>query len=300
MPSVSVVIPAYNPGRYLQEAVQSVIAQTFTDWECIVVDDGSTEDLFPVEKMDPRVRLVRQPNRGASAARNNAIMNSSGDFIAFLDADDIFLPTKLARQVATMTAGEGTGLCHTDFAVMDGSGSSTLEGRARNPATDFLTMLHFGAPLPTTTMVRRSVLGLAGVFDPFLTPSEDQDLFIRIAKFFRVAYVPTCEALYRVHGNNTSKNYMICYRTMWNLAQRHEINARYRRDGAALAAARSLMPYYRRNFFGPQAFDAARLALGRRKFAVFLVHFMRAMAWSPRFTIGSTLMYPLRRAECRR
>ena len=79
MPIVSVIIPAYNSGPYLDEAVQSVIAQTFTDWECIVIDDGSTEDLSRVEKMDPRVRLLRQANAGQAAARSRGLAVAGGE-----------------------------------------------------------------------------------------------------------------------------------------------------------------------------------------------------------------------------
>ncbi|MGC9217697.1 glycosyltransferase family 2 protein, partial [Acidithiobacillus sp.] len=194
MPLVSVIIPAYNSGPYLDEAVRSVVAQTFTDWECIVVDDGSTEDLSRIEKMGPRVRLIRQENRGISMARNRGIAESTGEFVAFLDHDDAFLPTKLERQVAAMSRGANIGLCHTDFAVMDEKGDSDLVPSGSNTATDFLAMLEFGAPFPTTTVVTRRALELLGVFDPFLTPSEDQDLFIRIARFFRVVRVSSCEA----------------------------------------------------------------------------------------------------------
>ena len=296
MPLVSVVIPAYNPGHYLDEAVQSVIAQTFTDWECIVVDDGSTEDLSRVENMDPRVRLIRQPNRGISMARNRGIAESAGEFIAFLDHDDLFLPTKLERQMEVASADSSIGLVYTDFEVIWADGRRTPSPKPASPAIDFLSMLSRGAPLPTCTMVSRTALKTVGIFDPFLNPSEDQDLFIRIARFFRVVYVPTCGALYRVHENNTSKNYMVCYRTMRNLAQRHEINARYRRDGATLAAARSLMPYYRRNFFGPQAFDAARNAFRLRRPLEFSLHFSRALSMSPAYVAQSASAYVARRA----
>ena len=297
MPLVSVIIPAYNSGPYLNVAVQSVIAQTFTDWECIVVDVGSTEDLSRVEKMDPRVRLVRQENRGISMARNRGIAESAGEFIAFLDHDDAFLPAKLERQVAAMACDVNIGLCHTDFAVMDESGNYAPGGCGTNTATDFLTMLQFGAPYPTTTMVRRSVFSLVGVFDPFLTPSEDQDLFVRIAKFFRVAYLPSCEALYRVHGTNTSKNYMVCYRTMENLAKRHQIFSAYRGDRDALRAAKRMMPHRRKKVFGPQAFDAARAGFRGGSARNFTLHLARAIWWSPRYTLASLAKFPFRRRK---
>src|SRR5438128_1933814 len=100
MPRVSVIIPAYDPGPYLEEALQSVIAQTYTDWEAIVVDDGSKQDLSFVAQMHPKIRYIRQDNAGVSAARNRGIAESTGEFIALLDADDLWLPEKLARQVA--------------------------------------------------------------------------------------------------------------------------------------------------------------------------------------------------------
>ena len=124
MPDVSVIIPAYNPGFYLDEAVQSVIAQTFTDWECIVVDYGSTEDLSRVEKMDPRVRLIRQPNRGAQAARHNAILGSRGDLVAFLDHDDIGFSEKLEKQIALMRENPEIVFCHTGLDVIDAEGNA--------------------------------------------------------------------------------------------------------------------------------------------------------------------------------
>ena len=293
--SVSVVIPAFNRSELLREALRSVLAQSYVDWECVVVDDGSSEDLSFAGTLDPRIRLIRQPNQGVSMARNRGIANSAGELVAFLDSDDLWLPTKLEKQVAAMNADPSVGLCHTDYAVLGQGGNKSSPPTGAGRLVDFYTMLALGPVLPTTTMVRRSALRLLGLFDPFLTPSEDQDLFARIARFYKVSFIPTCEALYRVHGANTTGNYMVCYRTMRNLAQRHEINARYRRDTAALSAARAMMPYRRRQFFGPQAFDAARLALGRRELATFLAHITRAVIWSPVYTIGSIAKFPLRR-----
>ena len=98
MPAVSIVIPCFNRAEYLRLALSSVCAQTFTDWECIVVDDGSTEDLSFAMDIDPRIRLFRQRNMGISAARNRGIFGSIGSYIAFLDSDDLWMPEKLALQ----------------------------------------------------------------------------------------------------------------------------------------------------------------------------------------------------------
>ena len=289
--TVSVIIPAYNSGPYLDGAVQSVIAQTFTDWECIVVDDGSTEDLSRIEKMDSRVRLIHQENRGISMARNRGIAESTGEFIAFLDHDDLWLPAKLECQIKAMLATPELGLCYTDFAAMDAEGYYSPSPSQLITGENFLAMLKEGAPLPTTTMLRRRAIKLIGSFDPFFYPSEDQDLFLRIAQYFKVSYLPICKALYRVHGANTSKNYMICYRTMRNLAARCAITAEVRQDKAALIAAQAAIPYRRKKFFGPQAYDAARASLRSGSIGKMIVHLFRAICWSPHYTITSMVKF---------
>ena len=117
-PRVSVIIPAYNAGRTIDAALQSVFAQTFRSFEIIVVDDGSTDDTADrVEAWGSRVMLHRQKNAGPAAARNRAIASARGEFLAFLDADDVWLPTKLARQVSYFERYPETGLLHGDAAT---------------------------------------------------------------------------------------------------------------------------------------------------------------------------------------
>lgn len=111
MSRVSVIIPAYNPGAFLDEALASVLAQTFEDWECVVVDDGSTEDLSRIDALDPRVRRIRQENRGLSIARNVGLMQSHSEYVAFVDADDLWAPHKLQAQVEMMDANLNLAMC---------------------------------------------------------------------------------------------------------------------------------------------------------------------------------------------
>src|SRR4051794_11400716 len=101
MPDVTVVVPAYNPGPLLRRALQSVVAQTFGSWECIVVDDGGDEDLTWVDSFHPQVRRLRQGNAGVSVARNMALQMASAGWVAYLDQDDEWLPTKLELQLAS-------------------------------------------------------------------------------------------------------------------------------------------------------------------------------------------------------
>ena len=104
MPTVSIVVPAYNPGRLLTRALDSIVAQSFGDWECVVVDDGSDEALAWVAYRDPRIRLLRQANAGVAAARNRGIEATTGRLVAFCDHDDEWLPAKLERQVTSLLA----------------------------------------------------------------------------------------------------------------------------------------------------------------------------------------------------
>src|SRR5271154_2282442 len=104
MPKVDVIIPAYNAAKYLAAAIESVIAQTFEDWRILLVDDGSTDNTAEVvapflERLGPKLRFIRQPNSGVSAARNTAIRNASAEFLALLDADDVWLPCRLAESL---------------------------------------------------------------------------------------------------------------------------------------------------------------------------------------------------------
>jgi glycosyltransferase involved in cell wall biosynthesis len=126
IPLVSVVIPCFNYGRFLPEAVDSVLSQGVTDLEVIIVDDGSTDETPEVvaRLTDPRIRAYRFQNGGNSAARNHGIELARGEFLAFLDADDRWLPGKLERQLALLEAEPGVGMVFTDFRRFDDHGSS--------------------------------------------------------------------------------------------------------------------------------------------------------------------------------
>src|SRR5262245_20179101 len=116
MSSVSVVIPCYNAGRFLKETLESILAQTRPALEVIVVDDGSTDDSAAVAgAFGPPVRVLRQSNQGESVARNRGLDEARGDWVAFLDADDVWAPDKLERQLAAVEGSPGVACCHTGF-----------------------------------------------------------------------------------------------------------------------------------------------------------------------------------------
>ena len=210
-PLVSVIIPSYNAARYVAEAVASALAQTYQPLEIILINDGSTDDteevLLPyVGKM----RYFYQPNRGLSATRNRAIALARGELIAFLDADDVWLPEKLARQVDCLTQNPRIGLVHTNYVKLYADTGIRLP-RETPDITDgrCYTRLVLGNVLLVSSVVlRRECLDRVGVFDEKIPQRtcEDYDLWLRIARYFEFAYIPEALMLYRRHAGNMSNN----------------------------------------------------------------------------------------------
>lgn len=170
MPSVSVIIPAYNASRTLAEALDSVFAQEFRgEVEVIVTNDGSTDSTDCVlERYQDRVQIIRQENHGMPAARNVAIRRSSGEYLAFLDADDVWLPGRLAKTVTALERNPAAVLAFSDYARMYASGnvvqSSTVPPRhAHAPSLEEM-LAHWWQIAPTTVTMRRSVWDLCGGF----------------------------------------------------------------------------------------------------------------------------------------
>jgi hypothetical protein len=215
-PRVSVIVPAYNGEAFIGEALASVSAQTCRDFEAIVVDDGST-DRTPAVALefaaaDERFRLIRQANGGTQAARNTALAAASGAWVALLDQDDVWLPGKLAAQLALADADPRANLLFTNYLVWDGT--SELETRYTrrdkfpegDVAIGLASSCLFGA---STVMVPRSLAAKLGGFDTTLRNAGDWDLWLRIAErglHARGAFEPL--ALYRVWGGNESLDHV--------------------------------------------------------------------------------------------
>jgi glycosyltransferase involved in cell wall biosynthesis len=208
---VSVVIPAYNAARYLGEALDSVFAQTVTDLEVVVVDDGSTDDTPQIAQgYGSRVRYVRQANAGVASARNRGLAESTGRYVAFLDADDTWLPGKLERQVAALAARPAARVCHTDFDLMGGgTAPAGLRRRVKPTAGSLLEqLLTVGNVVgtPSTVVCERSLLEEVGGFDPALSQCADWDLWARLAPRTEFVYVDECLVRYRQHDGNMSRD----------------------------------------------------------------------------------------------
>jgi glycosyltransferase involved in cell wall biosynthesis len=195
---VSVVIPAYNSASTLSRSIDSVLAQTWAAREIIVVDDGSTDATANViASYGDRVRGIRQANAGPSAARNRGIEAAHGEYVAFLDADDYWLPAKLERQVALLAAQPELGFCSTATRVVDPAGTHVGDwpcSEVEGPLLETLFM-HSAAVSGSTSgvLARRALLQAAGGFDENLRGFEDPDLWIRLAA--RTGYACIPEAL---------------------------------------------------------------------------------------------------------
>lgn len=212
-PLVSVIVPAYNASRFLATTLMTVRAQSYENWELIVVDDGSTDVTahivasFTAE--DDRIRLVRQKNQGVAAARNRGMSIANGEFVAFLDSDDIWLSTKLARQVAVMLSSPpDVGLIYSWWDIVDEHGvrkSSSHPWMIQGEVSDGLVAFNFIGNC-SVPLIRSSCLEEVGGFDESFRAAgaegcEDWDLFIRIAEKFRIGLVPEVLVAYRrVYG----------------------------------------------------------------------------------------------------
>jgi cellulose synthase/poly-beta-1,6-N-acetylglucosamine synthase-like glycosyltransferase len=185
-PAVSVVIPLYNLRAFVGETIESVLAQTLAPdaMEIVVIDDGSTDGGGEVvARYAPRVRCVRQENRGLSAARNAGVRATRAPFLTFLDADDRLLPEKLATQLDVFRDRPELGAVYGGWYYIDGAGARLPQRGRSAHAGDLLPALLLGNLMhPHTVLVRRDLVEAAGGFDETLTSLEDWDLWLRLAR----------------------------------------------------------------------------------------------------------------------
>jgi len=193
-PTVSVIIPTYNRAHLVGRAIRSVLNQTYQDFEIIVVDDGSTDNTEEVVKSfnDPRIRYIRhEENRGGSAARNTGIRAARGEYIAFLDDDDYWLPTKLDKQVqVAKKSSPSVGMIYTGLAFIEVKINKVVKifrPQYRGKLT-LEEMFAWTAPTPTM-LVRKECLNAVGGFDEKLPRYQDPDLGVRLAQEFEFDYV---------------------------------------------------------------------------------------------------------------
>ena len=187
-PTVSVIIPTYNRGWIVRDAIDSVFGQTYADFELIVVDDGSTDRTPQIlDAYGDRLRVIRQANQGVSAARNRGIGESSGPMIALLDSDDIWLPKKLAVQVDFFKRNPAALICQTEEIWIRNGLRVNPGKRHRKPSgMIFERSLELCLVSPSAVMVRRELFEKVGLFDESLPACEDYDLWLRVGCRFPV------------------------------------------------------------------------------------------------------------------
>jgi glycosyltransferase involved in cell wall biosynthesis len=213
-PKVTVIIPSYNYGHFVGEAIQSVLDQSLQEWELIVVDDGSTDNTREVVAAfaDPRIHYVYQQNRGNPAARNAALRLARGQYVAFLDADDVWFPEKLERQVAQLDSLPPTvGLLYSDVYLFNNEDGAIIrrfmQGR-RPPQGRILRELldtEGWFISDTGSLIRREVFQRVGLYDESLWWYEDWEMWVRIAAAYEVVAMDEPVARCRRHSANLSK-----------------------------------------------------------------------------------------------
>ena len=182
MPFFSVIVPAYNRYHQLCAALDSVLAQTFKDYELIVIDDGSTDETPSIEEIyRDKIRFIRQENRGVSAARNAGILAGDSNCVAFLDSDDIWLPAKLERQFAFIKENPDISLSQTnEIWVRNGQRVNPRQKHKKRAGNIFIDSLALCLISPSAVVMKRKIISEYGLFDENLPACEDYDLWLRI------------------------------------------------------------------------------------------------------------------------
>lgn len=210
MPKISVIIPAYNAMDYLPKTVESVLKQTFTDFEVLIINDGSSDGIleWSTSVTDLRIKIISQKNQGLSGARNTGIAQAQGEYIAFLDADDLWAPTKLEKQIRCFEDNPAVGLVYTWTILIDETDKPT--GEQCSPCIEGNVwqkiIINNSVGNGSTPIVRRCCFETVGVFARDLSGTADWDMWIRIASCYPFAVVKENLTLYRQHSQNMSKN----------------------------------------------------------------------------------------------
>lgn len=210
-PLVSVVIPNFNYGQYLGQAIESVLAQGYRPLDVVVVDDGSTDHSRDVlRRYEGRLRVIGQPRQGVSVARNRGVRESRGELVAFLDADDVWLPGKLERQVERLRVEPALGLVHCAAQLIDAAGrilSEVTEGVAGWVTADLLQFRRSGVVTGGSgSVLPRAVFEETGGFDPRLSTSADWDFFYRVGRHRPFGFIAEPLVQMRIHQANMRSN----------------------------------------------------------------------------------------------
>lgn len=227
----SVVIASYDYGLYIRESIDSVLSQTYDDYEIIIVDDGSkdnTKEIVSTYSSDTRIKYYYQENAGQPKAKNRGICESRGEFIAFLDADDIWMPSKLEEQLALFADPE-VGVVYSRRQWIDPNGveiSGNERMLQRGMILDYIFVDNFVCF--SSSVIRRSFLEMVGYFDESLPMGIDYDLWIRLASVCKFDFVDVALVKYRTGHSNLSKNTMKRYECAQQIMRKNLSNPQLR------------------------------------------------------------------------
>lgn len=211
LPLVDVILPTYNRGQLLKQAINSVLNQTYSKFRLIIVDDGSTDETESIIKnfRSKKIIYLKQKNRGRSVARNKGIECAVGKYIAFLDSDDEFLPQRLEKSVEFLEKNPVYSMSYGSAFCINSSGKNLSKQYLASKSGWLYDEISFFLPLtitlPTVT-IRRSVLKKVGKFDPNLDRFEDTDLWRRVSKKHMIGAIPDTLCKLRTHGGNDIKS----------------------------------------------------------------------------------------------
>ena len=211
---VSVITPAFNAEKYIKETIASVLNQTHTNFELIIVDDGSTDktsELVEIMiKNDTRIKLVKQKNLGVSMARNTGFSISNGSYIVYLDADDIWMPDFIELTLLKFLSDESLGIVHSDYQMIDENFKKEEKTHASEEGNILEHLLLGGEGKSILgicgVIIKREVIELVGGFDAELSNGADLEFFFRVANRYKTGRVPKVTWYYRQHTNNMHSN----------------------------------------------------------------------------------------------
>jgi glycosyltransferase involved in cell wall biosynthesis len=253
-PLVSVIIPCYNQAQYLPDAIESALEQTYKNVEIIVVDDGSTDGAAAIAGRFSSVRYIRQENRGLSAARNTGLQISRGKYIVFLDSDDRLLPGAISAGIECFRHYPDCGFVFGGYRKVYSDGASSATERDLRVAGDYYLQLLHGnfIGMHATVMYSREVLKRAGNFDTEVNATADYEMYLRIARRFKVQKHGSVVAEYRKHDGNMSADGFLMLRSVLRVLNMERAHISDRRQ---MRAVRSGIKFYKR-YYGNDLIDA--------------------------------------------
>lgn len=223
---VSVIVPVYNRAHLVSETIDSILSQTYEFVEIILINDGSTDGSLPIlrkykTRFPEKIRVVDQPNQGQIIARNNGIKAAQGEYIAFLDSDDLWLEDKLERQIPLFEKDVGLVYSGTEIINEDGQTVRVEPADARITGNIYPQLLVKNRMTGGTVVVTAEALRLVGVFSPHFKAAENWDLWLRVCKEYEARVIPDALTKYRIHSDNMSSDAQLMIRAKRQIMEKH-------------------------------------------------------------------------------